>query len=86
MTTFKPVTIYSTKTCVYCKATKQFLTEKAVPYTEVDVGSDPNKAREMIQKSGQMGVPVIVIGEGPDEQLIVGFDKPRIASALGLSA
>lgn len=56
-----------------------------MPYTEIDVGSDPEKAREMIQKSGQMGVPVIVVGEGEEEQLIVGFDKARLAAALGIA-
>lgn len=81
----KPVTIYTTQTCVYCKATKQFFQEHNVAYTEVDVGSDAVKAREMIQKSGQMGVPVIVVGEGSDEQLIVGFDKPRLSAALEIS-
>ncbi len=80
----KPVTIYTTQTCQYCKATKQFLQEHSVPYTEIDVGSDPGKAREMIQKSGQMGVPVIVVGSGAEEQLIIGFDQARIAAALGI--
>ena len=55
-----------------------------MPYTEIDVGSDPGKAREMIQKSGQMGVPVIVVGSGAEEQLIIGFDQARIAAALGI--
>lgn len=81
----KPVTIYSTQTCQYCRATKAFLQEHSIPYKDIDVGSDPEKAREMIQKSGQMGVPVILIGEGPEEQLIVGFDQARIASALGIT-
>lgn len=81
----KPVKIYTTQTCQYCKATKAFLQEHQVPYTEIDVGGDPNKAREMIQKSGQMGVPVIVIGEGDSEQLIVGLDQARLAAALGIT-
>ena len=81
---YKSVTMYTTQTCQYCRATKAFLDEKGVPYTNIDVGSDPEKAREMIQKSGQMGVPVIIIGDGDDEQLIVGFDQARIAKALGI--
>ena len=80
----KPITIYTTPTCGYCKATKAFLQEKNIPYTEFDVSRDQAKAKEMIERSGQMGVPVIVIGEGAEEQLIVGFDQPRIAEALGL--
>lgn len=82
----KPVTIYTTDTCGYCKAAKEFMTSQGVQYTEVNVGRDQAKAREMIEKSGQMGVPVIVVGEGADEQLIVGFDQRRLASSLGINA
>ena len=81
----KPVTIYSTQTCGYCKAAKEFFQANNVDYTEHDVGADQEKAKEMIEKSGQMGVPVIVIGEGADEQLVVGFDQGRIADALGIA-
>lgn len=81
----KKVTIYTTPTCGYCKATKELFTQHNIAYTEVDVAADQAKAREMIEKSGQMGVPVIVIGEGPSEELIVGFDKPRLSSALGIA-
>lgn len=56
-----------------------------VAYSEVDVGSDSEKAREMIEKSGQMGVPVLIIGEGATEEIIVGFDREKIASALGIN-
>lgn len=80
----KPVTIYSTQTCAYCKATKEFLNEQSIEFTDIDVGNDQEKAREMIQKSGQMGVPVIVVGEGDEEQLIVGFDKAKLSEALGI--
>lgn len=80
----KPITIYSTKTCGFCKAAKEFLTAEGVEYTEIDVGVDQDKAREMIEKSGQMGVPVIVVGEGEDEEIIVGFDKDRLATAAGI--
>lgn len=86
MTMPKPVTMYTTKTCIYCKATKEFFQQNNVQYTEIDVGSDPAKAREMIEKSGQMGVPVIIVGEGADEQLIVGFDQPRLRQALEIGA
>lgn len=81
----KPVTIYSTQTCGYCKAAKEFLDSKGVPYTDIDVGADQARAREMIEKSGQMGVPVIVVGEGSDEELIVGYDQNRLATSLGIS-
>jgi glutaredoxin 3 len=78
----KPVTIYSTPTCHFCHMTKDYLTEHKVAYTDYDVAHDLAKRQEMIQKSGQMGVPVILIGD----ELIVGFDKEKIASTLGLPA
>lgn len=62
--------------------TKDFLTAKGIGYTDYDVAHDLQKRQEMIQKSGQMGVPVILIGD----ELIVGFDKEKIASTLGVSA
>ena len=80
----KPVLIYTTPTCGYCRATKEFLKEKNIPFTEIDVGSDRDKAKEMIEKSGQMGVPVIVVGTPPDEELIVGFDQERLTHILGV--
>ena len=55
-----------------------------IDYTEIDVSSDQARAKEMIEKSGQMGVPVIVIGEGDTQELIIGFDQPRLAEVLGL--
>ena len=78
----KNVTIYSTPTCHFCQMTKEFLKEQGVAYTEFDVAHDLEKRQEMIQKSGQMGVPVIFIGP----EMIIGFDKERIASTLGLPA
>ncbi|MFA5840790.1 MAG: Uxx-star family glutaredoxin-like (seleno)protein [Candidatus Paceibacterota bacterium] len=74
------VTIYSTPTCHYCHMAKDFFTANSIVYTEYDVASDLEKRKEMMEKSGQMGVPVIVIGD----ELTVGFDKPKIAQLLGL--
>ncbi len=74
------VKIYTTSSCVYCQMAKKFLQEKGVKYEEVDVGADPAKAEEMVQKSGQMGVPVMDI----DGEIIVGFDKARISKLLGI--
>lgn len=82
----KTVTIYSTPTCGYCQAAKEYFKENNVAYTEVDVAADQAKAREMIEKSGQMGVPVITISDGAQEDLIIGFDKNHLATALGLNA
>ena len=75
------VTIYSTPTCPYCKQTKDFLKQNGVKYAEIDVAADEKKAQEMIEKSGQMGVPVIDI----DGTIIVGFDKAAMKKALGLA-
>ncbi len=77
----KKVTVYSTPTCPYCTRAKQFLTDNRVPFDTVDVSVDTAKAEEMIQKSGQMGVPVLDI----DGEIIVGFDRERIQRALGLT-
>lgn len=76
----KNVTIYSTPTCHFCHMAKDFFKEKNVAYTEYDVAGNLEKRKEMVEKSGQMGVPVIVIGD----ELIVGFNKPKIAQLLGL--
>ena len=72
------VKIYTTRTCVWCKKTKGYLNEKNVEYEVVDVGDDKKAANEMIEKSGQMGVPVIDI----NGTVIVGFDKDAIDKAL----
>ncbi len=74
------VTIYSTPTCHFCHLAKEFFNEKGVKYTEYDVLSNLEKRQEMVDKSGQLGVPVILI----DNEVIVGFDQPRIAGLLGL--
>ncbi|MFB6224855.1 MAG: glutaredoxin family protein [Candidatus Paceibacteria bacterium] len=72
------VTIYTTPTCQYCKMAKQYFEENNIDYTEYDVSENEEKRSEMVEKSGQMGVPVIDIGG----QLIVGFDKSAVSDAL----
>lgn len=74
------VTIYSTPSCHFCHMAKDYFKENNVAYTEYDVASNLEKRKEMLEKSGQMGVPVIIIGD----ELTVGFDKPKIAKLLGL--
>ena len=76
----KKVTIYSTPTCGYCKMAKEFFAEKGIEYTEYDVSTDEARRDEMVEKTGQMGVPVIDI-EG---QVVVGFDKDKLSGMLGL--
>ena len=80
------VTIYSTTWCGFCKKEKEYLTEKGVKFDDVLVDLDQAKAKEMIDLSGQMGVPFTVIkADGKDDVHILGFDKPKIDAALGLA-
>ncbi len=74
------VTIYSTPSCVYCNLAKKFFTANSVGYTEHNVASDLEKRREMIDKTGQMGVPVIDTGT----EVIIGFDEARLRTSLGI--
>ena len=74
------VTVFTTPTCPYCTQAKNYLKEKKVNFKEVDVSKDQAKAVEMVQKSGQMGVPQLWIGE----QVVVGFNRPQIDTFLGL--
>lgn len=76
----KEVTIYTTPTCGYCKMAKEFFSSNNVQVKEYDVAADLEKRKEMIEKSGQMGVPVIFV----DSEMTVGFDKGRLSSLLGL--
>ena len=76
----KQVTIYSTPTCHFCQLAKEFFTENNVEYTEHNVAVDKEKAQEMVQKSGQMGVPVIFVGD----EMAIGFDEDRLRQMLEL--
>lgn len=78
----KNVTIYTTPTCHFCQMAKEFFAEKSVAYTAYDVTQDASKREEMIQMTGQLGVPVIVIGDS----IMVGFDRTKIADKLGIEA
>ena len=76
----KKVIIYSTPTCVYCKAAKEFLTSHNVAFEDYNVAEDAEKRSEMVEKSGQMGVPVIVVGD----DMLVGFNQSKLTELLGL--
>jgi glutaredoxin 3 len=78
----KSVTIYTTPTCHFCQMSKELFKANSIPYTEHNVAADMEKRQEMIDKSGQMGVPVIFVGD----EMIIGFDKKRLDAALGLGA
>jgi len=72
------IKIYTTPTCAYCKMAKDYFKSKGLEYTEFDVSKDMEKQKEMIDKTGQFGVPVIDI----DGKIVTGFDKPKVASLL----
>jgi glutaredoxin 3 len=72
------VKIYSTPTCPWCKKAKAYFKENNIKFTDVDVSSDKKAQEKMIEKSGQMGVPVIEI----NEKILVGFDKAKVEEAL----
>ncbi len=72
------VIVYSTPTCPYCVYAKSFLTQKGISFEDVDVAQDRSRALEMIQKSGQMGVPVIDV----DGRVIVGFQQQLLSELL----
>ena len=74
----KKVKVYSTKTCPWCIKVKDFLKSKNVKFENIDVGVDQKAAEEMVEKSGQMGVPVTEI----NGKIIVGYDKEAIEKAL----
>ena len=76
----RQVTIYSTPTCHFCHAAKEFFDANKVAYTDYNVATDIEKRKEMVEKSGQMGVPVITIGD----TLIVGFDEGRLRELLAV--
>ena len=82
------VTIYSTPSCHFCHLAKDFFTENNVTYTEHNVAEDTEKRTEMMNLTGQMGVPVIVVAtqnEGGDttaEDIVIGFNEPRVKELL----
>jgi len=76
----KNVTIYSTPTCHFCQMAKEFFKKNNIEFTDYNVMEDPLKRQEMVEKSGQMGVPVIFIGE----EMVVGFDENKVRGLLGV--
>lgn len=83
--TYSKVKVYSTKTCPYCTMIADWLTNKQVAFEKILVDQDQKAARHMVEKTGQMGVPVTEI-EYPDRQseFIIGFNPPQLAYMLGV--
>ncbi len=74
----KKIIVYSTNTCPYCDMVKNFLKQQKVSFEDINVAEDAEKAKEMVAKSGQMGVPVVDIGG----EIIVGFNQQKIQELL----
>jgi glutaredoxin 3 len=81
------VSIYTTPTCSYCKAAKEFFKEHNIEFDEYNVAVDASKRQEMIEKSGQMGVPVIMVkkDENSEPEMVVGFDQSKLEAMLDIS-
>ena len=75
------IDVYTTPTCGYCHQVKEFLARRGVEFTEHDVLVDRAAANEMVSKSGQMGVPVIIV----NGQVVIGFDRARLEQLLSSS-
>lgn len=76
----RKIKVYSTPVCPYCKMVKEFLKEKGIEFEDIDVSKDKEAAKEMVNKSGQMGVPVTEI----DGEIIIGFNVSALKEALDL--
>ncbi|MFN7088362.1 MAG: glutaredoxin family protein [Candidatus Paceibacteria bacterium] len=74
------VKIYTTPTCPYCKLAKEFMTQHNIAFQELDVSQDEQALNEMVQKTGQLGVPVLDI----DGQIMVGFNRKKLGELLGI--
>ncbi len=74
----KIVVIYSTPTCPICHRAKEYLDKEGITYQDINVAADKAAAREMIKKSGQMGVPVILV----DGEVMVGYNQARLSEML----
>ena len=74
------VRVFSTQMCPYCVTLKEFLKKHNIAFEEIDVGENKEALKEMVEKSGQMGVPVVEI----DDEIVVGFNKERISQLLNI--
>ena len=78
------VTIYSTPTCGFCNQAKAFFQANSIEYTEKDVNADEADAKEMVDKSGQMSVPVILVEKKGKEEMVIGFNESKLKELLNL--
>ncbi len=76
------VEIYSTASCHFCHMAKDWLTAKNIPFVDYNVGTDIERRKEMVEITGQMGVPVVKIGN----DVMIGFNQEKMAELLGVAA
>lgn len=80
------ITIYTTTTCGFCRTLKGYLQMKEIPFEEKIADQDPNLAKELYEKSGQLGVPLTVVEKDDgSEEMILGFDRPKVDRVIGIS-
>lgn len=72
------VVVYSTPTCPHCVTVKKYLKDKGISYTDLDVAQNQDAREEMMEKTGRMAVPVVMV----DEHIVVGFDKTKLDQLL----
>ena len=72
------ITVFTTKTCAYCKMVKQYLTLKGKEFQEVDLSENPEKRQELINKTGALTVPIVQVGD----EFIVGWNRQRMAELV----
>lgn len=77
---FPRIIVFSTPSCTYCNAVKGYFRQKGIRFKDVDISRDSAAAKDMMRRSGQMGVPVVDIGG----KIVVGFDRPKIDKYLGI--
>jgi glutaredoxin-like YruB-family protein len=83
----KTITIYSTPSCHFCHLAKDYLTTHNIAFHDIDVTVDMAARKEMVEMTGQMGVPVIKIEEqGQEPELMVGFSEKLLSEKLGIDA
>jgi len=84
--TIKDITLYSTMSCPYCRMEKNWLDSKQVKYNVIFVDLNHIEAQKMVEKTGQMGVPVTeILYDDAESEYIIGFDRTKLASVLGVS-
>jgi len=79
------IKIYSTPTCPYCEMAKEFFKDNGVEYENIDVSKDRDAAEEMVEKTDQMSVPVIIVEKDGKEEVMVGFDEEKLLKLLELN-